>query len=51
MVGTSINLKIMFMSDKNPENLLKKFHSHYMLGKSAIPPFWAMGYHQCRWGY
>jgi len=21
------------------------------LGISAVPPFWSLGFHQCRWGY
>ena len=21
------------------------------MGRSAIPPFWGLGHHQCRWGY
>ena len=24
--------------------------TNYM-GASNIPPFWALGFHQCRWGY
>ena len=26
-----------------------KFQNY--LGRSAIPPFWSLGFHQCRWGY
>ncbi|XP_046554565.1 lysosomal alpha-glucosidase-like [Haliotis rubra] len=22
-----------------------------MIGRSFMPPYWSMGYHQCRWGY
>jgi len=29
--------------------LIQRFHSY--IGKSTLPPFWAMGYHQSRWGY
>ena len=28
---------------------MDKFHLY--LGRSAIPPFWSLGAHQCRWGY
>ena len=28
---------------------MKKYHN--FIGPSLIPPFWSMGYHQCRWGY
>jgi len=25
--------------------------SHNFIGKIHIPPFWSLGWHQCRWGY
>lgn len=28
---------------------MKKFHQY--IGPGHIPPFWSMGWHQCRWGY
>lgn len=28
---------------------MEKFHEY--IGASHIPPFWSIGYHQCRWGY
>jgi alpha-glucosidase (family GH31 glycosyl hydrolase) len=51
MVGPSINVKLMFLADPHPESLVRRLHRHYMFGRAHLPPFWAMGYHQCRWGY
>ena len=33
----------------SPESVVKQYHS--FLGGWALHPFWAMGHHQCRWGY
>jgi alpha-glucosidase (family GH31 glycosyl hydrolase) len=38
-----------FINDRNPVLVMDKFHEY--LGPSAIPPFWSLGFHQCRWGY
>jgi alpha-glucosidase (family GH31 glycosyl hydrolase) len=38
-----------FLGDRNPETVTKMYH--HFLGKHALPPFWSMGFHQCRWGY
>ena len=38
-----------FLSQTNPEQVLDKFRNY--IGKSAIPPFWSMGFHQSRYGY
>ena len=40
---------VILVGDKNPENLLKRYHNY--IGPANIPPFWALGYHQSRWGY
>ena len=37
------------MGEQSPEVTLDKFH--LFLGRSTIPPFWALGFHQSRWGY
>lgn len=40
---------LLFIGETEPERLLKRFHMY--IGSGHIPPFWAMGWHQCRWGY
>lgn len=40
---------LLFIGQKEPEVLLKKYHK--FIGPGHIPPFWAMGWHQSRWGY
>lgn len=32
-----------------PDRALEQFHE--LTGRPALPPRWALGYHQCRWGY
>lgn len=38
-----------FLNEQSAELALEKFQLYY--GRSAIPPFWSLGFHQCRWGY
>lgn len=47
-VGGNIHF-IIILGQHNPEEVLEQYHDY--IGKSHIPPFWSMGYHQCRWGY
>jgi alpha-glucosidase (family GH31 glycosyl hydrolase) len=47
-IGGIIHFRFI-LGDNNPENLLKKWNT--FLGTSAVPPFWSLGFHQCRWGY
>ena len=35
--------------DNSPENILRDIH--YLIGKPILPPYWALGNHQCRWGF
>ena len=35
--------------DNSPENVVKSIH--FLLGYPKLPPYWAMGVHQCRWGF
>ena len=47
-VGGNIHF-IILLGQFDPEELLERYHDY--IGKAHIPPFWSMGYHQCRWGY
>ena len=38
-----------FLGEQNPETTLEKMNLY--MGRAAIPPFWGLGSHQCRWGY
>lgn len=40
---------IILLGQEDPEPLLRRYHDY--IGHSHIPPFWSLGYHQCRWGY
>ena len=48
LIGGVINFRF-FIGGNDPEKVLQKLHSYY--GRSILPPFWTMGYHQSRWGY
>jgi alpha-glucosidase (family GH31 glycosyl hydrolase) len=37
------------VGQSDPEAVLESYHEY--IGPSHLPPFWSMGYHQCRWGY
>ncbi len=37
------------MGEQSPQETLSKFNIY--IGLSAIPPFWSLGFHQCRYGY
>ena len=47
-IGGIIDFRF-FLGQFNPEPLVLRFQNY--LGRSAVPPFWSLGYHQCRWGY
>lgn len=39
----------LFLGNKDADKVISRLHEY--AGPSMIPPFWAMGFHQCRWGY
>ena len=55
--GFALNYKVLggiidfhfFIGDENPDTALSLYHRY--LGGFNLPPFWAMGWHQSRWGY
>ncbi len=47
-IGGIIDFRFI-LGETSPEILIEKFH--IFLGRSAIPPFWSLGHHQCKYGY
>lgn len=48
MIGGVFDFRF-FLGNVFAEVTLERFHQ--VLGRSEIPPLWALGMHQCRWGY
>jgi len=38
-----------FLADENPAGLVRKIQT--LQGRVPLPPLWALGHQQCRWGY
>jgi alpha-glucosidase len=38
-----------FVADSTPSGLVRKLQS--LQGRTPLPPLWALGHQQCRWGY
>lgn len=47
MIGGVLDFR--FFLGISAELTIEKLHIY--LGRSEIPPFWSLGFHQCRWGY
>lgn len=43
------NLDFFFYMGPTPKDVVKQHQD--VIGKPMMPPFWALGYHQSRWGY
>eukprot|EP00878_Enallax_costatus_P026511 GHUV01028453.1.p1 GENE.GHUV01028453.1~~GHUV01028453.1.p1 ORF type:complete len:274 (+),score=72.90 GHUV01028453.1:394-1215(+) len=42
-------LDFYFFTGPGPEAVVQQYQD--VIGKPAMPPLWALGFHQCRWGY
>lgn len=42
-------LDFYFFYPGSVEEVIKRYHS--FIGKPYVPPIWALGFHQCRWGW
>ncbi|KAL4493952.1 hypothetical protein ABPG72_021969 [Tetrahymena utriculariae] len=47
-IGGNLDFKF-FLGNSNPENAIKLYHNY--VNGWILHPFWAQGFHQCRWGY
>ena len=46
-IGGIINYYLVF--GNSPERAILNIHK--IIGRPTIPPYWGLGWHQCRWGY
>jgi alpha-glucosidase (family GH31 glycosyl hydrolase) len=42
-------LDFFFVIGPSPDAAIKQYHE--IIGKPHFPPYWSLGFHQCRWGY
>ncbi len=47
--ATNGAMDYMIIAGKSPAAIINKYTA--MVGKTYLPPKWALGYHQCRWSY
>jgi alpha-glucosidase (family GH31 glycosyl hydrolase) len=47
MVGGMLD--VFFLAGPTLEEVVQQYQS--LVGRPAMPPAWALGFHQCRWGY
>ena len=53
--GTNLDFKVtggifdfkFFLGDEYPDTAIKKYHAY--INSYTLIPFWAFGFHQCRW--
>lgn len=48
-ITTGGHIHFLVIVGDEPEKILKQYHNY--IGPAMVPPFWALGYHQSRWGY
>ncbi|CAI2383231.1 unnamed protein product [Moneuplotes crassus] len=49
ITGTGIFDMYFFIENKSPEEAVNKYHN--IIGNTLLPPFWGLGWHQCKYGY
>ena len=42
-------LDFYFFVASSPDEVIRSYQD--VIGRPAMPPYWALGFHQCRWGY
>jgi alpha-glucosidase len=42
-------LDFYLIAGPDPKRVLRRYSE--LVGRASMPPLWALGYHQCRWGY
>ncbi len=46
-VGGIIDIYFFYPADA--QTVMKRYHD--LIGRPTMPPFWSLGFHQCRWGW